>query len=85
MDRLAVQIRRRGLRQPALLMLYAGHPLTFLGAQTLLIAEPALSLFWPSRTLRQVAQLLEEPDAVAALAARLEQPDSSQSDRGLYD
>lgn len=81
-DQLARQIRQRGLRLPALLALSVGHPLTFLGAQALLVAEPALSLFWPSGSIRRVAELFEEPAAVAELAARLAQDAAGSLDRG---
>ncbi len=72
LDQTADAIRRWGLRVPALIALEAGRPLAFLGGQLLWIAQPALSLFLPGQTIQQAAQLLEEPDAVAALAVRLE-------------
>ncbi len=63
---------RRGLRLPALIALDAGRPLAFLGGQMLWLAQPALSLFLPGNTIRHLAQLLENPAAVAALVNRLE-------------
>ena len=71
-EQVAAFVEARGLRLPALLALEAGRPLTFLGGQFLWLAQPALSLIWPSQWIRQGAQLLEEPDAVEALIARLE-------------
>jgi hypothetical protein len=72
-DQLADSICRRGWRLPALIALEAGRPLAFLGGQLLWVAQPALSLLLPSTAVRQVAALLEEPAAVHALAARLEE------------
>jgi hypothetical protein len=55
-----------------LIFLEAGHPLTFLGGQLLWVAQPALSLFMPANVVAEAAQLLEEPESVKALAAKLE-------------
>ncbi len=71
-DQLAAAFCRRGLRLPALIALEAGQPLAFLGGQILWLAEPALSLVVQGKTIRQTAQLLEDPTAVAALVHRLE-------------
>ena len=72
-EQVAAFVEARGLRLPTLLALEAGRPLTFLGGQLLWIAQPALSLFMPGQWIQQAAQLLEEPEAVAALVARLEE------------
>ena len=69
----ASTIEARGLRLPTLIALEAGRPLAFLGGQFLWMAQPALSLIVPSQWIRQTAQLLEEPEAVAALIAQLEE------------
>lgn len=71
LDLVARTIQRHGLRLPALLALKVGHPLTFLGGQLLWVAQPALSLFLPGPTIRGLANLLEEPQAVQGLAERL--------------
>ncbi len=72
LDQIADAICRRGLRLPTLIALDAGRPLAFLGGQFLWLSQPALSLFLPDQEIRQAAQLLENPDALAALTARLE-------------
>lgn len=72
LEKVAAFIEARGLRLPTLLLLEAGRPLTFLGGQLLWIAQPALSLLMPGQWLQQTAQLLEEPEAIEALIARLE-------------
>lgn len=71
-DQVAAALSRRGLQTPALIFLEAGHPLTFLGGQLLWVAQPALSLFMPANVVAEAAQLLEEPESVKALAAKLE-------------
>lgn len=69
---IAAALNRWGLRLPALLTLDAGRPLTFLGAQCLYIAQPALNLFLPSAFINQLAHLLETPEGVEMLIERLE-------------
>ena len=72
-EQVASFVKARGWRLPTLLALEAGRPLAFLGGQFLWISQPALSLILPSHWIQQAAQLLEEPEAVAALIARLEE------------
>jgi hypothetical protein len=72
LDQITDAICRRGLRLPALIALDAGQPLAFLGGQLLWMIQPALSIFFPTPAIRNLAHLLEEPAALAALAARLE-------------
>lgn len=71
--RVAAAIWRHGLREPALLALQVGHPLTFLGSQLLWVSQPALSLFLPSEDVRQLAELLEQPEGLRTLQAHLQQ------------
>lgn len=78
---LADGLQRRGWRLPALVALEAGRPLAFLGGQFLWVAQPALSLFLPGDAIRRTAQLLEDPEAVAALLARLETAVSPTGER----
>jgi hypothetical protein len=72
LDKIVDALCQRGLRVPALIALEAGRPLTFVGGQLLWIGQPILTLFLPGPMIRQVANLLEEPDSVAALIDRLE-------------
>ena len=76
LDRLSEALRCYGLRLPALVALEAGRPLAFLGGQLLWVTQPALSLFFPSQVVRQVARMLEDPAAIEALMARLEARES---------
>ena len=70
---LVVQIiRRHGLQMPALLLLEAGRPVTFLCGQFLWVAQPALSLLVAPDQIGQMAALLEDPTAVRTLTAKLE-------------
>lgn len=71
-DQVAAALCRRGLQTPALIFLDTGHPLTFLGGQLLWVAQPALSLFMSAEVVANLAHLLEEPEAVKALATKLE-------------
>ena len=68
----AVSICRLGLRVPVLTALDTGPLFTFLGSQFLWVAQPALSLFLPSHKIRQTADLLNSPEAVADLTRQLE-------------
>ncbi len=72
LDQVADAICRYGLRLPTLLALQIGHPVTFLGEQLLWIAQPALSLLMPGDVLQRLATVLEEPQAIEGLQARLE-------------
>jgi hypothetical protein len=72
LDKIAEILCRRGLRVPALIALEAGSPLTFIAGQLLWLSQPVLSLFVHWSMVSQVADLLEEPESVAALIARLQ-------------
>ncbi len=72
LDQLADVVQRYGLRGPALMVLDAGRPLTFLGGQMLWLLQPALSLLVPGKQVAQLAHVLEKPEAVLALVTRLE-------------
>ena len=73
-DRLVRWIRRRGLSAPAILALEAGKPLAILGAQALLFCQPMLGALGPAfgGFDERIAGLLEEPEAVERILARLE-------------
>ena len=58
-----------------LMALEGGRPLTLLGGQLMWVMQPVLSLFIATDTVRQTAQLLEDPIAVDALIARLQVDD----------
>lgn len=71
-DQVATTVCRWGLQMPVRIFLEAGHPVTFLGGQLLWLAQPALSLVISSQIVRQAAYLLEEPETIQALIAKLE-------------
>jgi hypothetical protein len=72
LDQLAGILCRHGLRIPALVVLEAGAPIAFIGGQLLWIGQPLLRPFVPSSLIRQTAEVLEDPDSISALIARLE-------------
>ena len=74
-DHIASVINRHGWQFPVLMALEGGRPLTFLGGQLMCVMKPVLSLFVATNTVRQTAQLLEDPIAVDALIARLQVDD----------
>lgn len=76
LDRIADAVQRYRLRGAALLVLDAGRPLAFLGGQMLWLLQPTLSLLVPGKQVAQLAHVLEKPEAVSALVARLETNDA---------
>ena len=74
-DHIATIISQHGWQFPVLTALEGGRPLTLLGSQLMWVMQPVLSLFVASDTVRQTAQLLEDPLAVDALIARLQVDD----------
>lgn len=79
-QQVADRIRRLGLGMPALVVLEAGRPLAFIGAQLVWLAQPLLALMMPRQKVAGAAELLEDPEAVSALIELLgREPDR---DRG---
>jgi hypothetical protein len=68
---LAAELRARGWDHAALTALEAFAPLLPLGAQVLWIAQPALGMIGGGRRAGVWARILESPEGVAALQARL--------------
>jgi hypothetical protein len=64
-------LRARGWGDALLMALEACEPLMPIGAQMLWIAQPALRLFGGGAAAGALARLLETPEGVAALKARL--------------
>jgi hypothetical protein len=75
-DRLIEDLARRietlGLTTPAVLMLEAHKPLSFLGSQAILIAQPLLSFVFDPARSTEYASLLEDRSNVELLIRRLE-------------
>ncbi len=68
-----------GVTAPAILFLEMHRPLAFLGAQMLWTAEPFLNGWLGPRGVRDLAGLLEDPEALNELMARLEQSKQDRS------
>jgi hypothetical protein len=64
-------LRRWGLSGLAASLLAEGGPLPFLGAQALYFGAPVLDALAPGADLEGLAALLEDPEAVRALARHL--------------
>jgi hypothetical protein len=64
-------LRGWGLGSLAAALLADGGPLPFLGAQALYFGAPVLGALAPGADLEGLAGLLEDPEAVRALARRL--------------
>ncbi|MCP4416592.1 MAG: hypothetical protein GY805_08215 [Chloroflexi bacterium] len=71
LDQIVTTLKQQGLHTAALALLEAGQPLAFIGSQLLWLAQPTLTLLWPSSQVGQLAQLMEDPAAVNALMGRL--------------
>ncbi len=75
-DELIETIARRlsgwNLSAPAIMLLQMHAPLAFLGGQLLFAAEPFLATITGDRLARDLACLVEEPENIERLIARLE-------------
>jgi hypothetical protein len=71
-EALAQRIESLGLATPAVLMLEAHKPLSFLGSQAILLMQPLLSLVFDPAASGQYASLLEDRTNVERLIQRLE-------------
>ena len=66
-EKVAQRVERWGLVTPAVLFLELGRPLSFVGSQILLLAQPICG-----SAAGQYADLFEDPRSVDQLLARLE-------------
>ena len=71
-DRLCMEIVRRGLATPALLALECSHPLNFIGSQFLLFVAPLAEIIFPRKEYRTVIGFLERRGSVEFVCRRLE-------------
>ena len=69
---LAAAIGRRRLTTPAILLLEANRPFSFIMSQLLLVAEPVLGLLFDAHRTHEYAQLLENRDNVELLLDQVE-------------
>jgi len=75
----AQRIESMGLATPAILMLEAHKPLSFLGSQALLILQPILTFALDPQTSSDYATLLEDRQNVELLIQRLERGENSRA------
>jgi hypothetical protein len=70
--KLAAKITDLGLTGPAILLLEANKPLTFVGSQLLLVAQPTLDMFLKPDITQNMADLLADSAQVEQLIMTLE-------------
>lgn len=71
-EKVANKIARLGLTAPAILLLEAHKPLSFISSQLLLVAQPTLDLFLTKPSIRDLADLLADSAQVEQLIVNLE-------------
>ncbi len=71
-EQIAGRLRALHLSAPAILLLQMHAPLSFLGSQLLLFAQPFAGLFAADRLSRDLALFLEDQENVERLIERLE-------------
>jgi hypothetical protein len=76
-DRLARLITRWGLAGPAIALLEANRPLSFVGSQAVLMLQPITDLFVSHALTSELAGLLAERDGLDRLVARLEESEAA--------
>lgn len=83
--RLAAEVRSRGLAAPTILFLEFYKPLSYLGGQCMLFAQPLLDCFVDGAFIEQLAELLDNGEAVERLVLCLEEGTEalSRSEEGI--
>jgi len=71
-DRIAQLIARWGLAAPAITVLEANKPLSFVGSQAMLMLQPITDLFVARELSTNLVTLLADRDRLEMLVARLE-------------
>lgn len=71
MERFARAVVARRLESPAVLFLELNRPLGFLFSQAALVARPFLSLFVSPAEVAAAAWVLDDPDALDRVLARI--------------
>jgi hypothetical protein len=72
-EHLAEQISRWRLTMPAILVLQATRPLSFIASQGLLLCQPLLSFVYDGPRIADYAELLADRASMDRLVARLEE------------
>jgi hypothetical protein len=70
-EKLARAIVARRLESPAVLFLELNRPIGFLFSQTAFFARPFLSVFLPVGEVEAAAEVLDDPEALDHLIARI--------------
>lgn len=71
-EKVASRIHELGLTVPAVLLLEAHKPLTFISSQLLLIVQPTLDIILPGDFTGSLVNLLADPDQFEQLITNLE-------------
>jgi hypothetical protein len=71
-EKCARLVVERGMATPAILFLDMHRPLGFLAGQSLILASGFLAPLVGPQRLQQMSRLLQSPDSVARLIARIE-------------
>ena len=79
LGRLADLVSERRLSMPAIFMLEAGRPLSFVASQAMIFFEPILEAFCSPGDYRLVAEGLESRDNIEWLIQRLEAAEEARS------
>ncbi len=75
----ACKLRQWGLEDSAASLLEAAGPFTLLFSQLIYISQPVLSQIFPSHQLKELANLLEEPELTQAFTILLKEETSRES------
>jgi nitrogen-specific signal transduction histidine kinase len=73
LERVAVGLAERSLASPAMFLLEAGLPLSFVSSQALIVLEPVIQSLLSLQDYKTFVRLLENRDRVRQLVDRLEQ------------
>ena len=71
-ERLATRIEAWGLQAPAVLLLEANKPFSFLGSQALLLCQPLFRALGRDEAVSEWAEALEDRSTVEQVIRRLE-------------
>ncbi len=80
-EKIAMDIHRRGLETPAILFLEMHKPLSFFASQTLIVTTPLIAPIVGFDRVRNAANLLESRDNVELLIRRIEQLSETRAGR----
>ena len=79
--KVAQEIDERNLTTPAIFFLEMGKPLSFLGSQAMIMANPFIQVFFPSRIYRELSVIIEKREYVEMLITEIERRDNEAKRR----